>query len=388
MSKLSFSFHWIIQPLLVIGILVFGFIGASGLSMFKQEPQTAERASYAPLVRILETSTSTQQVIVEGNGTLQARTRINLVPQVGGRITYIHPNLRAGGFFSKNEKLIEIERIDYELEVTRIAAEVAAAKTALELEIAEADAAREEWLTLNPEQSVPTLVGREPQINEANAQLKAAQARLAQAQLDLKRTRIQMPFNGRVVSTQLDVGEVISANQQVGVVYNSDRFEIPVPLEVDELAWIDLPNTNNNMQGSPVDIHMTIGNEQYKLPGQVIRIESELEEFSRFARVVVSLSALDIPSQLIEKVIPGLFVNVSILSQQMMDVTVIPREALRQGDIIWTLDNDKRIQFIQANILYQSNNNILIDQLADGTQLVISNLDIVTEGMQVRVSEE
>ncbi len=386
MSKLSFSFHWILQPILVIAILVFGFIGASGLSMFKEEPQTAERPSYAPLVRVLKTAATTEQVIVDGNGTLQARTRINLVPQVSGRITYIHPNLRAGGTFKEGEKLIEIERIDYELEVTRISAEVAAAKTALELEIAEAEAAREEWQALNLNQPVPTLVGREPQITEANAQVKAAEARLAQAKLDLKRTRIQMPFNGRVVSTTIDVGEVVSANQQLGVVYNSQRYEIPVPLEVDQLIWIDLPNNGN--QGSPVTINVSFGNKHYELPGEVIRIEGELEEFSRFARVVVSLQSSDIPSSIKEKVIPGLFVNVSIQSQQIKDITVIPRESLRQGNIIWTLDENSRIQFVKPDILYQSNQYILIKHLVADTQLITSNLEIVTEGMQVRVTEE
>lgn len=388
MSKLSFGFHWIIQPLLVIGILLFGFIGARGFSMFKEEPKTAQRPIYAPLVRILETKTSTEQVIVKGNGTLEARTRINLVPQVGGRISYIHPNLRAGGTFKKGETLIEIERIDYELEVTRIEAEVAAAKTTLKLEIAEADAARQEWLTLNPNLAVPTLVAREPQIAEANAQVKAAEARLAQAQLDLRRTRVTMPFSGRVVSSMIDVGEVISANQQVGVVYSSERFEIPIPLEVDQLAWVQIPNKSEGTPGSPVKIIASIGNQQHVFSGEIIRIESELEELSRFARVVALLKPEDIPQSLKEKVIPGLFVNVSIQSEQLSDVTSLPRAALRQDDTLWIIDSNNRLQFIKPDILYRSNQNVLVRDLTENTQVVMSNLEVVTEGMQVRISED
>ena len=51
-------------------------------------------------------------------------------------------------------------------------------KPRLELEQAEADAAREEWISLNPNKKVPTLVGREPQIAEAKAEVKSAEARL------------------------------------------------------------------------------------------------------------------------------------------------------------------------------------------------------------------
>ena len=387
MKKLSHSYHWIIQPLLVVGILVFGFVGAMGFSMFKEEPRKVERETYAPLVRVLETEVTTQQVIVEGNGTLAARTRINIVPQVGGRITYIHPNLRAGGSFKADETLIEIERIDYELAVTQNEAQVAAAKTTLELEMAEADAAREEWFALNPNKKVPTLVGREPQITEAKAEVKAAEARLAQARLDLQRTRIAMPFAGRVVDAMVDVGEVLAANQQVGVVYSTEKFEIPIPLEVDQLAWIEVPNKSAGIDGSEVKIHVQIGDAHYDLPGRVTRIESELEELSRFARVVVTLLPQDIPNALTQKIIPGLFVDVSIMSQQLAQVTSMPRATLRQGNIIWTVDNNNHLQFIKPDIVYKSDDEILVRDLANGTQVVMSNLEVVTEGMQVRISE-
>lgn len=387
MKKISHSYHWIIQPLLVVSILAFGFLGAKSFTMFKDEPRKAERETYAPLVRVLATEITTQQVIVKGNGTLAARTRINIVPQVGGRITYIHPNLRAGGTLKANETLIEIERIDYELVVTQNEAQVAAAKTTLELERAEADAAREEWIALNANEKVPTLVGREPQIAEAKAEVKAAEARLAQARLNLERTRVRMPFNGRVVEAMIDVGEVLAANQQVGVVYSSEKFEIPIPLEVDQLAWIDVPNKSAGIEGSAVKIHVRIGDANYDLPGRVARIESELEELSRFARVVVTLLPQDIPVALKEKVIPGLFMDVSIMSQQLAQVTSMPRATLRQGNIIWTVDNNNHLQFVTPDIVYKSNDEILVRDLAHGTQVVMSNLEVVTEGMQVRISE-
>ena len=96
MKKISEIYKWMIEPLLVLGILLFGFFGAMSFTMLKDEPRKTDRIIYAPLVRVIEIDVGTQQVIVNGNGTLQARTRINIVPQVGGRITYIHPNLLTG----------------------------------------------------------------------------------------------------------------------------------------------------------------------------------------------------------------------------------------------------------------------------------------------------
>jgi RND family efflux transporter MFP subunit len=385
MQALIKSYHWVIQPLLVIVILVFGFVGAMGFSMFKEEPRATERISYSPLVQVVNTEASAQQIRVTGNGTLQARTRINIVPQVGGRVTYIHPDLRAGGAFKADEVLIAIEAIDYQLALTQREADVAAAQTTLELEMAEAEAAREEWRALNPGKPLPTLVGRQPQIKEAEAEVKAAKARLAQARLDLQRTELRMPFDGRVVATTIDVGEVVAANQSVGVVYSSERFEIPIPLEIDQLAWIDLPDQASGREGSSARVQVRIGDREHSIPARVIRVESELESLSRFARVVLGLDAGDIPAALRQKVIPGLFVEVSIASRELREVTALPRATLRQGGLLWIVE-DGVLRYLQPDIVYRSAKEIFVRDIEPGTRVVMSGLDVVTEGMRVQIA--
>ncbi len=386
MKKLIKTYHWIIQPILVVGILLFGFIGAMSFSLFNDELKTVERVSYSPLVTTLRTEVSNQNIVIQGNGAVEARTRINIVPQVGGRINYIHNDLRAGGVFNNNDLLVEVEGIDYKLVITQDEASLAAARTNLELEKAEAEASKEEWNALNPSMPVPTLVGRKPQIVEAEASVKSAQAQLAQSKLDLKRTQIRMPFNGRVVQASIDVGEVVSANQQIGVVYSNEHFEIPISLEVDQLSWINLPDSENNVKGNLVNIYVKDGEKTHPLKGEVSRIESELEALSRLARVVVTLLYSDIPMQLRNKVIPGLFVSVDIKSRQLLDVTAIPRTALRQNNALWVVKNE-RLSVIQPDILFKSNQEIIVNKLEAGTMIVISDLDIVTEGMQVRVAD-
>lgn len=387
MKDLSKFYQWLVQPLIVIGILVFGFLGARSFTMFEDTPEQTERETYAPLVRVITAQKSSQPIFINGNGTIEARTRINLVPQVGGRVTYIHPELRAGGSFAANEVLVQIEDIDFKLQVTQNEAQVAAARTALKLQIAEAEAASAEWFSLNPDSDIPTLVGREPQIAEARAQLKSAEALLEQAKLSLQRSSIRMPFAGRVVQSALDVGEVITANQPAGIVYSLEAFEIPVPLSIDDLTWINLPNDTNGRKGSMVKIQIPEGNRIHSVPGQVTRMESELEAVSRFARIVVTLFPRDIPAELREKVIPGLFVNLQIKGKQLDQVTVVPRTALREDNQLWVI-KDNQLHFMPVNIIHTTEDKIMLQDLPDDTQIVVSNLDVVTHQMDVRVSED
>lgn len=389
LQRLSQIYHWLLQPLLVLVILLVGYFGAKGLTLFKHEPVQNKAVSYAPLVKTVKTTDENRTMTIRGNGAIEARTRINIVPQVGGRIVRIHPQLRAGGYFKANEVLLEIEPIDYQLAVTNAESEVASAKRALQLEIAESEAAIEEWNALHASEPVPLLVSRKPQIAEARASLKAAKAMLQQARLNLKRTRISMPFAGRVVEASIDVGEVVNANQTVGTVYSRELFEIPVPIEVDQLVWLELDANNNNhsLNKHQVDILVQLAGKQYRLNGWIARVESELNAVSRLARVVVSLKADDIPQDLRDEVIPGLFVDVELSAKQIDNITVLPHRVLHEGGVIWIVQNGK-LAFYQPEIIHLSASDIWIKGMPEHTKVITSALDVITEGMQVRTMEQ
>ncbi|MEM8844281.1 MAG: efflux RND transporter periplasmic adaptor subunit [Pseudomonadota bacterium] len=387
MSKFFQAYHWVIQPLIVILILAFGFIGAMSFSLLKESPEKSNTASFAPLVRVLETSVSNDQIVIEGNGTLQARTRINIAPQVGGRISYVHPGLRAGGVFKANDVLLKIEQIEYQLAVTQQEAEVAQAKTTLQLEKAEAEASRQEWREIHPDKPIPTLVSREPQIAEAEASLKSAEAKLALARLDLNRTQLKLPFDGRVVESFVDIGEIISSNQDIAIVYDSGHYEVTVPMNLEQLNWIEVSDNADDQEKYDVSITINIGENAHKLKGKVVRIESELEELSRFARIIVSLSSDSIPEKLKPKILPGLFVNVSIDSHQFAEVTTLPRASLRHGNMLWTIE-DGKLKFTEPNIVYKTDSVIFVNNLKPGTKVIMSDLSVVTEGMGLRVSTD
>ncbi|HFD11819.1 MAG TPA: efflux RND transporter periplasmic adaptor subunit [Crenotrichaceae bacterium] len=389
LQRLSRIYHWLLQPLLVLVILLIGYFGAKGLTLFKQEPVQNNAVSYAPLVKTVKTTIENRTMVIRGNGAIEARTRINIVPQVGGRIVRIHPQLRAGGYFKANEVLLEIEPIDYQLAVTNAESEVASAQRALQLEIAESEAAVEEWNALHASEPVPVLVSREPQIAETRASLKAAKAMLQQARLNLKRTRISMPFAGRVVEASIDVGEVVNANQPVGMVYSRELLEIPVPIEVDQLVWLELEaNTNNHsLKEHQVDILIQLAGKQYRLNGRISRVESELDAVSRLARVVVSLKADDIPRALRDEVIPGLFVDVELSAKQIDNITVLPHRVLHEGGVIWIIKEGK-LAFYKPEMIDQSASDIWIKGMPEHTEVITSALDVITEGMQVRTMEQ
>ena len=385
---------WIVQPLLILAILAFGFVAAMGLSSGRETPQRTADVRYAPLVRTVTAVQNTAVVVVRGNGTLQPRTRIDVVAQVGGEIIEVHPGFRAGGHFAAGETIVRIEPLDYELAVSQARAEVSAASSALTTTTAESDAAQDEWSELHPRLPCPPLVALEPQIAEAKARLDAAGAMLESAELDLKRTRIAMPFAGRVVDAAVDVGQVVPANQPLGVVYATQRFEVPVPLRIEELRWLRLPgegagegNSAGAGEGSAALVRAQAGGETALIEGRIVRLEGELAKASRMVRVVVDVPMGAVDAQLAQRILPGAFVDVELDGGTLADTIELPRGALREDGAVWIVD-DEHLRIVQPELLRTATDAIFVRGLAPGTLVVTSQLEIVTDGMEVRVAAE
>ena len=85
---------------------------------------------------------------------------------------------------------------------------------------------------------MPPLVAKTPQLEQAQAQISAAQAREDIARLALSRTTFTLPFDGRVVSSKAEQGLLLKDGQAFGEVFASDSIEALVPISPSHLQLI------------------------------------------------------------------------------------------------------------------------------------------------------
>ncbi len=320
-AKMKFYSRTLIQSVLAVLVLFVGISIAKKLISMKRPPQKKERAVIAPLVNAQRVRQKDNiRMIVSGYGTVEPKIKVRIVPQVSGRAVYVHSEFTNGGFFKSDEVLIRIDPSDYELAVEKAASEVAKAKTALDTQKAEAEVAGQEWKQLNPGQK-PTnpLVLREPQIRQAEAELAAANASLATAKLNLERTEISLPFNGRVLEEDVDEGQYLQAASPVGTAYGTDAVEIVVPLEDAELGWFDVPLISKNAdrngksaRGSKAIVKSDFAGSEQERQGYIIRTEGQIDPDSRVVNVVVGVNEPFDTSDGKTPLIPGMFVEVNI----------------------------------------------------------------------------
>lgn len=381
-SFLSRGWRWVIQPALVVGILLAGFLIARNLGAARKPPARSERGEYAPLARTQVVGQDAHPLLIRATGTLRARSRVDLVSQVSGKAVNVHPELRPGGVFEAGERLVQVERRDYELALERAEAELSAALGAREYELAKADADIAQWEQLRPGQTMPPLVARGPQLAEAEARVRSSRAAIAQAELDLARTSIRAEFPGRVVSAAVERGQVIGVGQTLAVLYGTERFELPVPLEIGRVDRLTAAGDELIVRA-----RLDLGDRNLELPGRLARIEGEVDARSRQLRAVVEILSSDMPERDRTALMPGLFFSVEFEAGRLDETTRLPSGALKNEGRLLVV-NDGHLSLLEPQVVWRDDEFVYLADLPDPVEVVVSTLDTVTEGMAIRSSQE
>ena len=375
---------------LPIAVLLIGVALAVAIVKARPSVDRQEAAALPPLVRVMEAQAQDLVLVVRSQGTVRPLVESTAVAQVAGRIDWVSPSFAEGGFFSKGDKLVQIDRRDYELAVSQAEAQVAQAQVRLQLEEAEAALAREEWLELGSGDGSP-LALREPQLAEARAAIQAAEAALEKARLDLERTSIRAQFDGRIRSKLVDLGQFINRGTPVANVHSTDVAEIRLPVGKDELTFVGLDPSlrlhGADDRGPEVVLRAQIGRSDFAWRGVIVRTGSEFDANTRmlplFARVEdpygVNLERRECRCRWACSSMPR-----SVVSGLKTSSSCHVRPSARDPRC-WLSTRKSRLRIRDVEIVRAERDRVLIQSgLAADDLVCVSQIETVVEGMQVR----
>jgi RND family efflux transporter MFP subunit len=374
----------------LLPLLVFAGAVFAAVAMIRNRPKPVAEppVAMAPFVRVVVAAPRPETLLVRTYGTVAPRTRSRLTAEVDGRIVKVEPGFRDGAFFAAGEPLLRIESVDHRLALEQKSADVAAARRQLLWEEAEAEAAIRDWRSRSAEPP-PALVAREPQLGEARARVRAAEAALEQAQRDLARTEIAAPYAGRVLATSVDVGQYVTRGATLAELYSVDFAEIRLPLPDEDLQYLELPlDARQEERGGPrVTLRAEFAGGTHEWTGQIVRTEGEIDPRTRMVHVIALVP--DPYGRNEERprlpLAVGMFVTAEIHGRTYADVVTIPRPALRDDGSVWIADAGDRLRRREVAVLRRDGERVLLRSgLAAGDRVVTSVLEVATEGMPVR----
>lgn len=309
------------QVIVVVTIVLLALLYARAPDNGDAELRIGAGESPKPVVNVVRPVAGANMLTVVATGSVDVRNRVALTPQVAGRVVSMSPSLRVGGKFAAGEQLLVIDRRDFELAVEAAQADVETAVSDLLLEQARSDAARANYDLLHPDEEVPALVARVPQIAQAEARLAAARARQRVAALDLERTAFSLPFDGTVTRTSAEVGQLLSRGQSFGEVFAHDAIEVVAPVSSDNLKRL----------GPAVGRRARISDPYSTFDAVVEKVSAELDSRTRFATLYLKVTG--------EAPVPGTFVDVEIEGPVFTDTFLLPDAAEQANDRVWIVAN-------------------------------------------------
>ncbi|MFP4228994.1 MAG: efflux RND transporter periplasmic adaptor subunit [Salinivenus sp.] len=397
------------------------------LTLFAPEAETSEPSPQSPLVSTSPVDVRAGSLLVRGTGTVRPVREIELTAEVGGRLTDVSDALVSGGRFEAGTSLARIDPSDYRNAVQQAEAQVIQARVELLQAQEEAGAAREDYERLQdqtgeaPEPDsteLGQLVFNEPQVAQAQSNLESAQAALDDAQTNLDRTTLRVPFPGRVRQKQADLGAYVTPGTPIATVYGTEEAEIVVSLSSRKAALIRNLWTSDDQAPDtrlPATVTSSYGGRTYSWEGRVHRVEGTISEQTRTVDVVVRVpdpynQTPTVQSERAEQpedttredtaredtarppLAVGTYTTVDIEGRQDGTYHVVPRRAVHtrepdQPPVVWTVAGDSMLveQPVEP-IQTVEEQTYLAPTLDPDARVITTDLRVQTDSMSVRVS--
>ena len=381
------------KPLVLPLVIVLAGMGLAALLLVTGPTLTPKPMEpLIPMVRIQTVTLEDVALSSLTHGTVAPRTESELVAEVAGRIISVNPNLVSGGFFSAGEELLQIDPLDYELALEQARAGIVQAQSNL------ANARRASGrLDSLSERQLSSVAQQDDAVNRmriAEAILNSSQAQLSRAERDLERTRIRAPYEGRVRSERVDIGQFVNRGNAIATIYATDYAEIRLPINDEELAFLDLPlgpviAGAQIMPATAVTITARFAGQEHRWDAKVVRTEGELDPQTRMINVVARVESPYAPAGGRAPLAVGLFVDAEIHGRLARGVTVLPRSAVRAGNQVLVVDSDDRLLFRSVTVLRRVGEHAYISAgLVAGERVCISPMGNALEGMSVRIATQ
>ena len=369
----------LIIPVFILGI--FLFLAATLMATAPVlEPSSVEKL--ATTVRVVEIQPQSVQLKVNSQGSVMPSTESQLIPEVSGKVSWMSPNLVAGGYFDDQEILIRVDDTDYKTKLDRAQANLTRAEA--EQQHNEFEYRRMQSLVKRNLVSRSQLENSLRAYRVAEASLQDATANFNQAEQDLARTQIRAPFAGLVRSENVDIGQFVSRGSPIATIYAGNQAEVRLPIADRQLAFLNIPVSIRGEIPQEFQPEVTLtaqyAGQTLEWKGNIVRSEAEIDVSSRMVQLVARVESASNPVPLSI----GLFVSAEIQGLAAKNIVVLPREALRNDNQVLVVDDENRLRFRKIETLRLYQDDLLVQAgLEAGERVCISPLQTAIEGMVV-----
>ncbi len=308
--------------LLLIALLIWGFRAYTLSRATKAAGQAAgAKGQEDRTVPVVAATVEKRDlpIFLEGLGTVAAFNTVTMKSQVDGRLDEVL--FREGQDVKKGDLLARIDSRPFAIELQQ--AQAALARDAATAKNARGTLERLTSLIQNGLATQQQVDDQRMMLGQAEGNLSADQAQIANAQLQLDYARIKSPIDGVTGVRQVDAGNVVHPNDQNGIVVITQLNPIAVFFTLPEE---NLARVSKELAQGEVTVEALGGENATKLgEGRVVLIDNQINSTTATIRLKAIFPNAD------RQLWPNQFVKARMLLRTQKDALVIPAEAVQRG---------------------------------------------------------
>ena len=302
------------------------------------------------------------------SGRLQAVDHVDIRPLVPGTIMAVY--FKDGAMVKKGDPLFLIDPRPYVAAVDQAAAQVAAAKA--RASFATTDFARAQKLITDNAIAKRDFDQKSNAALEATADVKAAEAALENAQVNLGYTRITAPVAGRMSRAEMTLGNVVAAGVSAPALTTLVSVSpMYAAFDVDEQTYLKYLSHDSK---AAVPVRLGLANETgYSRLGKIASVDNVLNTSSGTIRVRATFENTD------GALVPGLYARVEVGGGA-------PHPAVLIDDRAVGTDQAKKFVLVVDSQNHAIYREVTLGDMFDGMRVITAGLQpgekIVVSGLQ------
>ena len=218
-------------------------------------------------------------------------------------------------------------------------------------------------------------------IERAEAEVEAAKARLAQAQLELSYCTIHSPISGIIGFKQVDTGNLVGHGSLLATVSNSDPLLVDFNLSETEFLDLTGPGGAGTGPGS-LKFELILSNDSiHPYPGTFQVVDRTVDPQTGTMKVQASFAN---PRSYLR---PGQFARVRAAVATRMNAILVPKRAIQEvqgSKTVMVVNDQNKVSVRTLTLGERSNENFIVLQgLSAGERVIVEGMQKVTPGSEV-----
>ncbi|MEW6536447.1 MAG: efflux RND transporter periplasmic adaptor subunit [Candidatus Auribacterota bacterium] len=366
----------------IIGIIIAAGALAGGYFLLQPSKDTSSVANtaqqQAPPVSVMSPEVRDVVLYYEFTGKTQAVETVDIVARVSGYLEEI--KFEDGADVQKGDLLFTIEDDRYKAQYDQAFAQLQSRKS--ELVRAEADLHRFQEAIQNNAVSKQDLTTKQAEYDQAQASVIASMAALAEAELNLRYTRIKSPVDGRINRNMVDAGNLVGVNGSTVLATVVALNPMYIYFNVSETLVSEIMKQVGGANAEGIPFQFAVMDEQgYPHEGTVRFIDNRVDPNTGTILLRGEFNNED------KQILPGMFVRLKLSVGTKNDAVLVQDTSLLTdigGKYLLTVDEENTVKRCPVVIGQKTGDMRVIESgLTTDKPYINTGLQFLFPGMKV-----